>query len=182
MVNYQNGKIYKITSNQTEQVYIGSTCNPLSKRMAKHRETYKMHLAGKYNNVSSFEILAHGDAIIVLVENCPCDNKEQLFRRERFHIENTANCVNNRIPGRTNAERYQENKEVVLGKCKAYYETNKANIAEKRNQKHECPCGRKYTASNIGRHCQSKKHQTYIAQVKKDNDELLNAFVEELGL
>lgn len=32
MVNYGNGKIYKIVSNQTENVYIGSTTKNISVR------------------------------------------------------------------------------------------------------------------------------------------------------
>ena len=39
VMDYKNGKIYKILNTITDDVYVGSTCQPLSKRMAKHRET-----------------------------------------------------------------------------------------------------------------------------------------------
>lgn len=211
MVNYQHGKVYKITSNHTELVYIGSTCNPLRKRLAKHRDNYRRHLAGNYGKVSSFDILQHGDAIIVLVEDCPCDNKEQLFRRERYHIENTPNCINMRVPGRTAAEHYQankaamaekdklyretnkevisergklyyeDNKDLIMQKTKAYREANKGVIAARRNHKCECPCGGKYTFSGKSQHYNSAKHQAHLAQAKRDN-EWLDAFARELGL
>ena len=41
MVNYQNGKIYRIVCNTTDEVYIGSTVITLSKRLAKHNSDYR---------------------------------------------------------------------------------------------------------------------------------------------
>ena len=37
MPNYQNGKIYKIHSYQTDDIYIGSTTNTLSRRFSEHK-------------------------------------------------------------------------------------------------------------------------------------------------
>ena len=36
---YQNGKIYKIWSMETDEIYVGSTCQPLHKRMYDHRKS-----------------------------------------------------------------------------------------------------------------------------------------------
>ena len=36
MVNYTNGKIYKIICLTTNDIYIGSTTKPLSTRLANH--------------------------------------------------------------------------------------------------------------------------------------------------
>ena len=44
------GKIYKIVSNQTDDIYIGSTCQKLlSTRLGKHRDDYKRWVEGKSN-------------------------------------------------------------------------------------------------------------------------------------
>ena len=43
VVNYQNGKVYKITGGGL--TYIGSTTVPLSRRLAKHRDDLR-----NYNN------------------------------------------------------------------------------------------------------------------------------------
>ncbi len=57
MVLYENGKIYKIVCNQTQQQYIGSTTlELLSQRLAKHVSNYKSHLIGKNSYISSFVI------------------------------------------------------------------------------------------------------------------------------
>ncbi len=52
---YQHGKIYKIISNQTNEIYIGSTIYKLlSERMRNHRSDYRKWKCGKYHWLSSF--------------------------------------------------------------------------------------------------------------------------------
>ena len=47
MNKYQNGKIYKIVDVGYSKCYIGSTCEELSQRMARHRAIYKQFAKGK---------------------------------------------------------------------------------------------------------------------------------------
>ena len=69
MVNYQNGKIYKIINENNEIVYIGSTTQYyLSVRYAKHEYKAPNHK-------------------IILIENYPCSNCEELRKREQEIIE-----------------------------------------------------------------------------------------------
>jgi len=128
MPDYQNGKIYKITSG--DLTYIGSTCEPtLARRLAGHVATYKSFQKGKGNNVSSFQLIETGQYEITLIELCPCGSKDELTARERFHIENTV-CVNKHIPTRTRKEWRNDNSEYVKEQKKAYYETNADKIKE----------------------------------------------------
>ena len=95
---YRNGKIYKIVSNKTGLVYIGSTCKTLPQRIAQHERDYKQYLKmGKRYNVymTSFKILKDGNYQIQLVENYPCKNS-----REKYWIEKP-NCINKNIPTQT---------------------------------------------------------------------------------
>ncbi|ARF11778.1 hypothetical protein Klosneuvirus_2_214 [Klosneuvirus KNV1] len=94
MVNYQNGKIYKIISNQIDKVYIGSTTQPLCERLALHRSTYKRYTDNKGHYMTSFELIKYDDAKIILLENYPCKNKEELCSKEQDWIDNTEQCVN----------------------------------------------------------------------------------------
>ena len=60
---YRNGEIYKIVSNKTGLVYIGSTCKTLPQRIAQHERDYKQYLkTGKKYNIymTSFKILKMG--------------------------------------------------------------------------------------------------------------------------
>ena len=40
-MNYQDGKIYKILNSETSDIYVGSTCQRLAKRMMNHRTRVK---------------------------------------------------------------------------------------------------------------------------------------------
>ena len=101
MVNYKYGKIYKITDNTTNKIYIGSTCKYyLSQRLSAHVEGYMKYLRKtnyKTPYVSSYEILKNKNYTITLLEKCPCDSKDELHARERYHIEKNE-CVNLMIP------------------------------------------------------------------------------------
>ena len=132
MVNYQNGKIYKIVSG--DLTYIGSTCEPtLARRMATHKGDYRVYLNGKRDYVTSFKLLENGNAEIFLLELFPCNSKDELHARERYHIENNE-CVNKVIPNRTRKEYYEANKDKIKEEKKLYYEVNKDKIKEYKEQ------------------------------------------------
>jgi predicted GIY-YIG superfamily endonuclease len=46
-MDYKNGKIYAIRSHQTDEIYIGSTTQSLSKRFSNHKSKYKLYLEKK---------------------------------------------------------------------------------------------------------------------------------------
>ena len=71
--------------NDPEMVYYGHTCDTLSRRFSKHKSLL--------NNTASKSIIDKGDAIILLVEDYPCNNKMQAQFREAHYIINN-NCVN----------------------------------------------------------------------------------------
>ena len=156
MPDYQQGKIYKIECNVTGKVYIGSTCEPiLARRLAGHITDYKRYLNGKSHYVSSFDILQNRNYDIVLIESYPCNSKDELHARER-HYTNNINCVN-----KVKAQgMFNELGEKEFGKY--YREKNKYIIHAKKNVKHDCICGGKYTHVHKQRHIRSAKHQQYL--------------------
>lgn len=127
-VNYANGKIYAIKSYQTDQIYIGSTTIKLSQRLAQHRCEYKRPTTTRY--YSSFEIVKYPDAYIELIHAYPCNNKEELYRREGEVILATENCVNKYIAGRTYEEWYEENKDKIRERSKQWYIDNRERALE----------------------------------------------------
>ena len=77
---YDNGKIYKITSIFTNDVYIGSTTDTLSRRLSLHKSQYRRLKEGlKTSNMASFKILQYNDYEIELICNYPCNNKLELL-------------------------------------------------------------------------------------------------------
>lgn len=112
MVNYQNAKIYRIVCNVTGKQYIGSTVSTLSTRLCQHKKALIDD-----RKCTSRDVLNSGDYNIVLIEDYPCERKEQLLQRERYYIE-TTDCVNKNIPNRSKEEWYQDNKDVLADKYK----------------------------------------------------------------
>jgi hypothetical protein len=132
VVNYQLGKIYKIVCNETGLIYVGSTCEPtLTKRLTKHRDNYKKWLNGKYPYVTSFKVLEKGNYNIILIEDYPCDRREQLLAKERKYIEEIE-CVNKCIPMRTKKEWANTNIDKIKERDKKWREANTEKIKEYR--------------------------------------------------
>lgn len=134
MPNYEKSKIYAIRSHKTDEVYIGSTTQPLSKRMSDHRSKYKLYTNGKHHYVTSFKIVEHGDAYIELVENVQCLCKEGLLKRDGEFMRATENCVNKNIAGRNVKEWRKDNKERISGVRKQYREQHKEKIVLQKKQ------------------------------------------------
>ncbi len=131
MVNYKQGKIYKIECNVTGLLYIGSTCKKkLSQRMSEHRSNYKKYLNGKKKYYSVFKVMENKDYVIILIEDFPCNSKDQLFARERYYT-NEIECVN---------IRKNQGRRLELGEkqySKLYYETNIDKIKDYKKEYRE---------------------------------------------
>ena len=139
MVNYKNGKIYKILDNTNEKFYIGSTTKEyLSQRLEKHRSHYKEYLKGIVRYVSSMEIIENGDYKIILLENYSCDCKDELTAREQYYIDKlkcdkmvnkyNAKGFNKEKERERHKKYYENNKEKLLEQMKGYRENNKEKI------------------------------------------------------
>jgi hypothetical protein len=177
MPDYMNGKIYELRSyKRPDLIYIGSTTQALSERKRGHKKSYNRWLEGKTNYTSSFEIVALGDCYIELKERYSCNSKEELNKREGEVIREM-DCVNKCIPGRTQKEYREENKEQILERKKEYrqnnreqiseynkeyHQKNREQISEKKKEKVTCECGRTVRKSDLPKHKRSKVHQNYI--------------------
>ena len=121
----------------------------------------------------SYDILQNDDYQIVLIENYPCNSKNELERRERYWIENT-DCVNKNIPTRSKKEADKAYALKNADRCKQYkdqyYQKNKQTISEKGKQPFECICGVSITNSSRLNHLKSKKHQKWEQTQVKSNE------------
>ena len=135
MPNYQNGKIYKIHSYQTDLVYYGSTTVQLCSRLTGHKQDLK---SGR--TVSSKQILQYDDAMITLVELFPCNSKTELESRERFYIQNNQ-CVNKIVPTRTDAEYYKDNSVRIRAKQHKYSQDHKNYVKHRDYWRRTNPIG-----------------------------------------
>ena len=165
MNKYNQSKIYKIISPDSNLIYVGSTTRTLKERLQQHNSNYKSYLKGKHHYLSSYELIKTGNFEIILLEEVSCETNEELLKRERYYIEINS-CCNKCIPGMTGKEsskKYREvNKEQINEKKKKYYEVNKEQINEKANEKITCECGIMINKSNKARHLKTIKHKNYL--------------------
>ena len=131
--DYSKGKIYKIVNDENNNIYYGSTVQPLSKRMGNHRKKHN-HCMTKNLGVD----LKY--CKIILVEDFPCERKEQLLMRER-HFTEFQQCVNKvKRPIITEEERkekmaeigkknYIKNREKISIRSKKYRDENPEKIS-----------------------------------------------------
>ena len=133
MTNYKNGRIYKILNTIDDNVYVGSTTEALCKRMWKHKWDVKnnrfitrpLYVKAKEYGFDNF--------YIELIENYPCECKEEMIAREGYWIRQigTLNAI---VAGRTPKEYYEDNKETKQTKSHDYYHTNHYKLLAKRKE------------------------------------------------
>ena len=181
--NYLNGKIYCIRNRQTDDTYIGSTTQALSKRMTWHKEASKKKQKKHYKLYQKMNEIGFENFYIELVEEHPCDNVEQLRRREGEIMRQYQSGLNSKIAGRTETGWREDNEEHLKEHTKKYREENKEALNKWKTTKVQCECGGKYTLSHKTRHFKSKKHQNYlnndIENVPNIHEETNNEQLEE---
>ena len=86
MPDFSKAKIYKLVSNKSSDVYIGSCLVELSKRLSVHKAP---------SNLCVSKTMFIDDAVItiVLIENYPCLCKNEMKARE-LHYITTLQCIN----------------------------------------------------------------------------------------
>tara|TARA_R110000737_G_scaffold68757_1_gene97022 strand:- start:54 stop:581 length:528 start_codon:yes stop_codon:yes gene_type:complete len=175
MIDYKNGKIYRLVCYETGEIYIGSTAVSLEDRLTKHKTPS--------NRCYSKQIIDRGNYYIELLENYPCNSEYELNLKEgEYH--RAIECINHNIAGRTKSEymaqwrqdnkeklaKYykeyqQDNKEVIATQKIEYYQDNKEAILASNSKVVICECGIKSTRINLPRHKRTKKHIDLMANI-----------------
>ena len=128
MPDYSLGKVYKITGNGL--IYVGSTTQRLlSQRLSGHKGDYKKYLDGKKGFCTSFKCITDQNCKIELLEACPCTCYDELVKCEAKYIREL-DCVNKKIPGRTDTEYYFENRDKIVEYKKQYRLNNREKLVE----------------------------------------------------
>ncbi len=153
MPDYSNAKIYKLVSDNTDMIYIGSTTIKLNKRLSEHKSQFK----NNNNFVYSKKLFQLGvNVSIELIKLFPCNCRKELEKEEGKYILEYKNiCVNKYIAGRTI-------KEYMKKYNKKQWEDNKEKIKEKRKEKYKCECGSEFRKIDKARHNKTIKHISFI--------------------
>ena len=197
MNRYEKGQIYKVVDIGYNMCYIGSMCQSLSKRFYKHKEKYYQYTKGKADCNRRVNIIFDRYGIenckIELLQDFPCQSRNELLRQEGEHIRNN-DCVNKIVSGRTNEEWRKDNYEHYINqkrqnwnetkdeqnRKKREFAKNNPDIIKQRSQdnyekfkdklleRHLCGCGKYYTQCHKKRHEQTKKHQDWLKQQEQE--------------
>ena len=188
--DFGKGKIYKITNDYNDEVYIGSTCDLLTKRFSYHKSDHRKE---RCKNMSIYKLMneiGFDRFRIELIEDFPCTDKYELRQREGHFIRELG-TLNQRIAGRTqqesqkdnkekikeyrenNKEHYQDiqkkyrenNKEHYQEIQKIYNEKNKEQIKIQKSQQILCVCGCITGKNGIAKHIKTSKHQELMKTI-----------------
>ena len=177
MVNYQNGRIYKLVNDIDDKIYVGSTTTSLSQRKSAH-----VTLSRKKTNravYKHFNDIGWNRVSIILIEKYSCEDKEELLKRERYWIEKIG-TLNRQIPTRTRKERRVINKEHIKDVTHEYYTKNLEKYRDRYNkyaqeyyknnkvkitEKIRCVCGRYYQRKHKSDHFKTKIHLSLIKNI-----------------
>ena len=169
-IDYSKGVIYKIVCRNPEvkECYVGSTTD-LVRRRYGHKNASSNSNSMNYNLYLYRYIRENGgfdNWDVVKIEDYPCDNHEDLHKRERHYIETLNAKLNMNIPSRKEKEQkkeyYARNRDKLIdyGRRTRNYFYN--NMKERLKEKVSCDCGGKYTYWNLKQHQKTKKHQDWL--------------------
>lgn len=133
--------VYIISSLLFNKSYIGSTCQRLCDRLAKH----------KHQSCKAREVIQHGDCMIaplLVVPNC---TKSEIELKEKEFLKQYKDIL-------VNKKTVLQTKEELQEQLKQYRIKN-ANYSK---IKSVCDCGGRYTNANISIHKKTTKHLEYL--------------------
>ena len=124
--DYSNAKIYKLCSDKTNKIYIGSTTSSIKYRFLKHKQDYILYMNNFHKKIYSFDLFDAAGGFencrVELIHDFPCKSRQELDSEEgRLQLLHLDIIVNRNIAGRTSKQYYQHNKQIILDKKREYY-------------------------------------------------------------
>ena len=114
--------------------YVGSTCQTLAQRMTQHRTDMKNRQRQHLKLYQAMNEIGKDNFYIELVENYPCQVRDELHKKEGATIRECQSKLNSSISGRDAREYYHENKQSRLDYQKQYQQKNKNQIKERKHR------------------------------------------------
>jgi len=173
--DYSKTVLYKIVCKDINiiEFYIGHTTNIIQRRY-DHKSNCNNEKSKQYN-LKVYQFIRNNGGFenweIIKIEDYPCENKLEALKRENYLVKELKSSLNSDIPGRTDKEYREDNKEIIAEKKKEYRENNKEKIAEKKKEYSE---NNKEEIAKRSKTYYEKNKEEIIQKVKeysKDNKE-----------
>lgn len=162
MNKYHEAIIYKIVADDTPNIYIGSTIQPLYRRFSLHKSIK--------NNTGSKILFTYPNTRIELIERYACESNNKLREREQHYIEiNKDICLNycrahiqeeqkSIVANERAKKHYADNKEHKLKRVKEYRLENLEKIKNRKQAVVICECGASVSRCCLSKHRKTNKH------------------------
>jgi len=169
-------KIYKITSPNTDLVYVGKTSQTLQVRLWGHHSAANRYMVAGDHYCSSIKVLEHSDDVIELIEETDDCKREAYWIKElnacnqfkmTLDMSDPISVAKYRIEYREAnkdaiceyKQKYKDaNRDAIREREKKYREANKDAIRERSREKVACDnCGGIVSRYNMLRHKKTKK-------------------------
>jgi len=156
---YVNSCIYKIfcKDSNIKQMYIGST-SKFNKRKESHKASCKKNTIPLYKFIRDNGNWNNWN--MEIIENCKCNNRTDLLKRERYYYDLLNHELNTISPYQSK----QEQKEYAKNNNKKYREKNKEKLKEKKKE---------YCKKN------KEKIKEYYEKYKEKNKEKYKEYYEK---
>lgn len=167
MSNYNNGKIYKLVSQFTDMIYIGSTVQTLKQR----KNTHLFETKNNYTN-SSANMFIWDDCEIKLIENYSCNSKKGLVEREQYYINLYSDyCINlrNAVCDKKERNKRHNNSE----KRKIWLRENREDQKEKRRKRNQ--------TNQLKLQLQQRQYRQDFKAEKAQMDRLYKQYLKSMG-
>ena len=154
--DFQKAKIYKITNDFNDHVFIGSTCDTLPKKLSKHKSDSQCKNKPLYKlmNEIGFERFR-----IQLICDFPCEDKYQLSQKTSEYIRLYGKELNLRCDELKQRRKQQKEEQHKTIKLKVKEELEKRiNKFREINSIILCDCGCEVVKRGLKAHQKSKKH------------------------
>jgi hypothetical protein len=154
------GRIYKISSPNSDKIYIGSTTRTLHERFIKHKN--------KKDSTSKI-IFEFGEPNIELLEEVQVSCKDDLRQIEnKYIIQFRDICVNKYSAFGQDEEKKKQTSKIYRKKTtERKKESSKIRYEKLKKIIINCICGSVFNKHDEKRHYKSIKHQNYIISTNK---------------
>lgn len=175
MPNFQNSIVYKLchcNDLENKNIYIGSSTN-FRRRKWEHKSRTNNERSEYYSTFVYQFIRDNGgwnEWVMIPIEVFPCNDKDELKIRERYHIELLKSKLNKNIPTRTDKEYRDDNKERLIEYKKNWCKVNKERLIEyyEANKEQILEYQKEYRNAN------KEKMAEYFKKYREDNQEKIN--------
>ena len=146
----KNKKINKVMDNKN---YNGGTSSPIRKRKAGHKRKAKLKINRTvYKHLNE---IGRINVKIVLIESYPCNNKDELIKREQYWIDELKPILNFHPAYKS------------FDKLGEWYREHRQEVHIVRSSRIMCECGTDIRRGDKARHQRCKKHQELIIEIEK---------------